>query len=247
MAKDPAFLFYPGDWLGGTTTLTRHQKGCYVDLLMAQFNAGPLSMSEIKTVLGQDYAVFAEVLIKKFEMTGDGKYYNERLKYEIEKRKAYSESRRANKQKKSYHNTYDISHDNDMSEHMENAIENRNEIKNEKGGAGGESDATYYPKPNEKKSNNPFNIIENGYHNFQVEIILKNNGFAPDRAKDIFQAFADKRMSLDEYFDQKQMLHKFSTFCRTWRSNELIAANTGFKKVEKPMTKRDQLLLEINE
>ena len=29
MAKDPTFLFYTGDWLGGTMVLTRHQKGCY--------------------------------------------------------------------------------------------------------------------------------------------------------------------------------------------------------------------------
>ena len=27
MAKDPAFLFYPGDWLGGTMGMTLEEKG----------------------------------------------------------------------------------------------------------------------------------------------------------------------------------------------------------------------------
>lgn len=38
MAKDPAFLFYPGDWLGGTMGMSLTQKGAYFHLLMVQFN-----------------------------------------------------------------------------------------------------------------------------------------------------------------------------------------------------------------
>jgi uncharacterized protein YdaU (DUF1376 family) len=38
MAKDPAFLFYPTDWLGGTMGMTFEQKGAYMNFLMLQFN-----------------------------------------------------------------------------------------------------------------------------------------------------------------------------------------------------------------
>ncbi len=51
MAKDPATLWYWGDWQGGTSTFTRHLKGCYMDLLNAQFNNGHLSLDEIKKTI----------------------------------------------------------------------------------------------------------------------------------------------------------------------------------------------------
>ena len=89
MAKDPAFLFYPNDWLGGTMILNRHQKGCYIDLLIAQFNNGPLSLEMIKTILGQDQAAWT-VLSSKFKQDPNGNYFSERLAAEIEKRKEHS-------------------------------------------------------------------------------------------------------------------------------------------------------------
>lgn len=36
MAKDPAFLFYPKDWLEGTAELSPEEKGVYIDLLAHQ-------------------------------------------------------------------------------------------------------------------------------------------------------------------------------------------------------------------
>ena len=55
MAKDPAFLFYPGDWMGGVSTFTRAHKGAYMDVLMAQHNNGHLSIEDIEIVLGSDF------------------------------------------------------------------------------------------------------------------------------------------------------------------------------------------------
>lgn len=98
MAKDPAFLFYPNDWIGGTMTLTRHQKGCYIDLLVAQFNSGPLSIDHIKTILGTDQASWT-VLSSKFKETGDGRWFNERLETEKAKRSRYINSRKENAKK----------------------------------------------------------------------------------------------------------------------------------------------------
>lgn len=111
MAKDPAFLFYPGDWLGGTLGMTFEQKGAYIELLMLQFNRGHMTEHMIRHTVGQLW----DNLKDKFRMDDKGCYYNERLEIEKENRKVFVESRRNNvsgtnqytkkKEKKSGHTT----------------------------------------------------------------------------------------------------------------------------------------------
>lgn len=97
MPKDPAMLWYWNDWNGGTYTMNRHLKGCYMDLLSAQFNSGPLSIDQIKTVLGTDQAKWT-VLSKKFkrELNSDGVevFSNERMETEKNKRAKFSSEQR---------------------------------------------------------------------------------------------------------------------------------------------------------
>jgi len=93
MGKDPAFLFYPGSWLGGTMGMTFEQKGCYLELLMMQFNHGKFTESQAKQVLSVCFDHAWNTLKHKFET--DGTYYwNDRLADEIEKRTNFIESRR---------------------------------------------------------------------------------------------------------------------------------------------------------
>jgi uncharacterized protein YdaU (DUF1376 family) len=113
--KDPAFLFYPGDWMGGTLLLNRSQKGCYIDLLVAQFNNGPLSLEEIKTLLGSDFGQWPKIE-KKFTFM-DGRYYNQRLDDEIHKRAKFTSSRRSNASSSSVAKA--------TKEHMEDVNENK--------------------------------------------------------------------------------------------------------------------------
>ena len=94
--KDPAVLWYFNDWQGGTMAMTRALKGAYMDLLTAQFNLGHLSEGEIKTVLGSDFGTAWPTLQKKFVQDDNGLYYNERLVFELVKRKSYTKSRRDN-------------------------------------------------------------------------------------------------------------------------------------------------------
>lgn len=141
MAKDPAFLFYPNDWSGGTMILNRHQKGCYLDLLIAQFNNGPLSLESIKTLLGQDQAVWT-VLSSKFKQDSAGNYFNERLAAEVEKRRAFSEKQKINGMKggrKPNPNPTLNPNTNPNGSLLENGNRNENEVGNEtlKGGSGG--------------------------------------------------------------------------------------------------------------
>jgi hypothetical protein len=125
MAKDPAMLWYWADWNSGTTTLSRFLKGCYMDLLHAQFNSGHLSLDEIKTVLGSDFGTAWPTLQKKFKKDDDGLFFNVRLQEEKEKRIAFTTSRRNNLESKAHTDKHKGKH---MAPHMDNVNVNKDEI-----------------------------------------------------------------------------------------------------------------------
>ena len=116
MAKDPAFLFYPGDWLGGTMAMSYEEKGIYITLLMLQFNTGHMTTHTMAQTVGQGFGQFWERHAEKFVLDSEGKYYNFKLDQEKNKRKAFVSSRYNNKEGKNQHQK-DGGH---MSNHMEN-------------------------------------------------------------------------------------------------------------------------------
>ncbi len=111
MAKDPAFLFYPGDYVTGTMYLSFECKGAYIDLLMLQFQKDHMSLHMIQHVLGHKFNDIWPHICDKF-VEKDGMYWNERLKKEKESRVNYSKSRSKNR-----NGNKDMS--NHMLQHME--------------------------------------------------------------------------------------------------------------------------------
>jgi hypothetical protein len=95
MSKDPAFLFYPNDYLGGTMGMTFEMKGAYIDLLIFQFNNHQFTESQAKQVVGSLW----DNIKHKFTKEDEEHYYNERLRIEKEKRQNYTESRRQSRLK----------------------------------------------------------------------------------------------------------------------------------------------------
>lgn len=126
MSKDPAILFYTSDFLTGTMTMTDDQVGKYIRLLCLQHQKGFLTEKDMificSTQCDQN-----EIIYSKFEHNGNG-YYNKRLRFEIEKRAAYSASRSSNrlkgKEKKAKNHINNICQSYD--EHMENENVNEN-------------------------------------------------------------------------------------------------------------------------
>lgn len=113
--KDPAFLFYSDNFLSGTMFFTDEQIGKYIRLLCAQHLTGHLEEKHMIFICkGHDEDIF-----KKFIKDDNGKYYNERLEIEINKRIKYSASRSNNKKGKG--KSYDL--------HMGNGNGNENGIK----------------------------------------------------------------------------------------------------------------------
>jgi uncharacterized protein YdaU (DUF1376 family) len=88
--KDPAFLFYPNDYLGGTTGMTFEEKGAYIELLIMQFNKGAFTKEQAKKLLNGHFEHLWEVLSEKF-VEIEGKFFNERLEKEKNKRNAFVE------------------------------------------------------------------------------------------------------------------------------------------------------------
>lgn len=220
MAKDPAFLFYPGDWTLGTMTMTRHEKGCYIDLLMAQFSSGPLTLNQIKTLLGPDQAMWT-VLQAKFQQGEDGRWFNARLEAEKGKRSAYTESRRNNR-KKSYETTYDNTHEKHMSQHMESVNEDVNE-NDLKGGVGEKFKTQLLDELN-----------PNGEFQWQFQIMLKNNGLKIEQSEDIWKNFCYKVQSEDRNYTKKQLIGRLGIFMSWYKtfSKESDKKKSGLDKLK---------------
>lgn len=119
MAKDPAFLFYTGDFSTGTQFFTDEQVGKYLRLLMAQHQHGHLTEKQMLQICkSYDNDVF-----EKFTKDPDGKFFQPRLEEEILKRRNFTESRSKNKLGKT--KSHDI-HIKNKSKTYEKRMDNEN-------------------------------------------------------------------------------------------------------------------------
>lgn len=123
MAKDPAFLFYPNDYIGGTMGMTFEEKGAYMDLLMMQFNRGHMTKHMIAQTVGQIW----DKIKDKFMEDENGLYYNVRLEEEKIKRQNYTKSRRNNKSGNNQYTKKHLKNDSINGGHMTSHMENENE------------------------------------------------------------------------------------------------------------------------
>lgn len=124
MAKDPAFLFYPGDYLRDTQCLSEAVQVAYDRIMCEHMRNICISHAQLnfftKKLSSEEIAELKMVLTEV-----DGGYQIEWVAASILKRKSYSASRSKNRQGKQKH-MKDIS--DSYVPHMENEIENEIEI-----------------------------------------------------------------------------------------------------------------------
>ena len=89
--KDPAFMFYPSDFMLGTFLMSDEEVGKYIRLLCLQHQQGHFTEDDFNSLGGSNPKIKS-----KFTKDDDGLYYNERLDEEIEKRAAYKNKLREN-------------------------------------------------------------------------------------------------------------------------------------------------------
>jgi len=152
MAKDPAFLFYSSDFITGVAFMSDEQVGKYIRLLCMQHLHGRLSEKHMMHICKTyDADIFA-----KFKKDANGLYFNQRADDEINKRKNFTESRKANRISKK--DIISSTYEKHMIDHMENENINEIEIINETEGK------------NEKKID--FEEVLNHWNRFAEEVAL---------------------------------------------------------------------------
>lgn len=120
MAKDPAFLFYSSDFITGVAFMSDEQVGKYIRLLCMQHLHGRLSEKHMMHICKTyDADIFA-----KFKKDANGLYFNQRADDEINKRKNFTESRKANRISKK--DIISSTYEKHMIDHMENENINEN-------------------------------------------------------------------------------------------------------------------------
>lgn len=87
--KNPAVLWYPGDYLVGTMGMTWEEKGRYVELLNLQHQKGHLDIERLMPDCPKE-------VLAKFVQDEDGLWYNIRMEEEQIKRRKFVQSRRNN-------------------------------------------------------------------------------------------------------------------------------------------------------
>ena len=99
--KDPAFLLYFQDFLMGTQFFSDEEVGAYFRLLCHQADRGHLGLSDVIEICKSSDRTWEKVSAK-FQRDRDGKFFNKRLEFEIERRRKYSKSRSLNRLHKNH-------------------------------------------------------------------------------------------------------------------------------------------------
>ena len=94
--NDPAVLFYTSDFLTGVMDMSMEERGMYITLLCYQHQKGHIEEKTIRFLLGYAKDNLPEVIMKHFKIDNEGKYYNERMDSEKDKRSKFVETRRKN-------------------------------------------------------------------------------------------------------------------------------------------------------
>lgn len=130
--KSPSFQFYSSDFMTGTTFMSNEEVGAYIRCLCMQHQKGHLKEKEMLQIcLNQEVL---DSVMNHYKQDDEGLFYNERLDFEKEKSRKYSESRAKNRSKKdNISKTYDTTYEKDMKnicnsydKHMEDEEEDIN-------------------------------------------------------------------------------------------------------------------------
>ncbi|MEI6696012.1 MAG: hypothetical protein WCO13_08085 [Bacteroidota bacterium] len=139
--KDPAFLLYSSDFLTGCIGFSMDEIGQYITLLCIQHQKGHLSEKIIKISIPN----LSPDVLKKFKPDENNLFFNERLDFEIYKRKKHKKKQKGNADKrwnndmpnqcqidtKTNTKNMPLENENEIENINENGIINKNEIKNE--------------------------------------------------------------------------------------------------------------------
>ena len=233
MAKDPAFLFYPGDWNLGTMHLTLLEKGCYIELLILQFAKGKFTEAHAKHMLNGSFDLAWATIREKFSTDGTF-YWNKRLMAEKEKRQKFTESRRSNAITKKKPKAY-AEH---MHEHMPMHMEDEN-INNNNPIVISINTNTISNTKGEKKQFNTmpiiadFNGLPENYYGQAIEIvkITKQSDIDIYIVKRMWEVFKVQHLTGTDYYPNEGKVYShFINWIKNQNFNNGTAKQNGIIK-----------------
>jgi uncharacterized protein YdaU (DUF1376 family) len=225
--KDPAFLFYPNDWIGGTMGMTFEEKGAYMEVLMLQFNRGHMTTHMVGQLVGQLWLNVEA----KFRQDDEGLWYNERLEEEQEKRQTFTKSRNNNLSGKNQHSLKPVFDGGHTTSHMEDEDEdvNKEMISN-----------NILYKDTLLKNKEWIKSISNQFKKTETEVLLKMETFF-DHLTTEFKVHP----SMNEYSKHfKNWLPKNTTENGNTNSKSKQNTNQGYKPAS---VDREKLIRELAE
>lgn len=92
--KDPCMLFYTSDFLTGVALMSMEERGQYITLLCLQQQRGHMTKREMTKAVGK----LSDELMSKFISDDEGRFYNKRAEYEINRRSKFCNRQKSNVQ-----------------------------------------------------------------------------------------------------------------------------------------------------
>lgn len=223
MAKDPAILFYPNDYIGGTMGMSFEEKGAYMELLMVQFNRGHMTSHMIAQAVGQHWVNIQH----KFVQDKDGLWYNLRLEKEILRRKNFTESRRNNLSGKNQYTKNDKIESAHLGGHVTSHMENKNINENISTNEGGTGEAEEAPK------------IEMEVPQIEIresKFIQECESFIPQYGeatiKDFIRYWTEKNKSKTKMRFEREATWETPRRLITWSNNEKTFNSNGQRTIQ---------------
>lgn len=228
--RDPAFLFYSSDFLVGTFDMTDEQVGRYIRLMCLQHQKGELTEAVMLSVMG---GVWDEAVAAKFIRSETGTFYNERLLSEMDKRRAFTESRRKNLESRRNRNEAEASAEipvdrpvephmvPHMEAHMDSHMENANEDENESEDKEPKAEVKVAKKKPKTKPFAPPTVAE-------VEEYCRSRNNNIDAGY-----FVDYYMRCDWLLNTGFRMKDWRATVRTWERNDKKRSNPSPVKITK--------------
>jgi hypothetical protein len=205
MAKDPGFIFYPGDYLRDTQTLSEKTQVAYDRIMCEHMRNICISKKQLKFFTKRLNEHEIEELMYVLTEVEEG-YQIEWVAESIRKRRAYSESRRKNRSQKTKKHINNISKTYDK--HMEIENENEDVIDNIKGGVG-------------EKIN--FSDLENTQWFESILRFLKLS-IDMDELKEYWQQYQDAMIADDDLYRDKS---DYRAHFRNWVKKQIENKQQG--------------------
>jgi uncharacterized protein YdaU (DUF1376 family) len=220
MAKDPAFLFYPNDYIGGTLGMTLEEKGAYMELLILQFNKGHFTIEQAQKLLNGSFEKLWPVVKEKFEEDETRGFFNERLEIEKDKRKNFNTKQKERGSKGGRpKNNPDETRIKPAGYQNKSLLENENENKNKDDLLGKSENPFPFPKPEDVKDLPKAKIIST------IEI-LKITAQVDLKEPDVlimWEAFKQQNLTGKKYYvDEEAVQSHFMNWIK----------KTDFKKIK---------------